>query len=68
MSIRFSQGKLKGQERKAVIQEIQQQLQAAALRVISSLLTAFLEAEVTAKLGREKGEQRPMSVQAREID
>ena len=68
MSIQFTQGKLKGQERKAVIQEIQQQLQEAALAVISSLLTLFLEEELTAKLGREKGEPRRMSVQVREID
>ena len=46
MSIHFTQGKLKGQERKAVIQEIQQQLQEAALAVISSLLTLFLEEEL----------------------
>ena len=68
MSIHFTQGKLKGQERKAVIQEIQQQLQEAALAVISSLLTLFLEEELTAKLGRQKGEPRRVSVQAREID
>src|SRR5439155_27110339 len=68
MSIQFAQGKLKGQERKAVIQEIQQQLQEAALAVISSLLTHFLEEELTAKLGREKGEPRRVSLQPREID
>jgi hypothetical protein len=68
MRIQFTQGKLKGEERKAVIEEIQQQLQEAALAVISSLLRLFLEEELTAKLGREKGEPRRMSVQAGEID
>lgn len=68
MSIQFAQGKLKGQERKAVIQEIQKQLQEAALAVISSLLTLFLEEELTAKLGRHKGEPRRVSSQARLID
>jgi hypothetical protein len=67
MRIQFTQGKLKGEERKAVIEEIQQQLQEAALAVISSLLRLFLEEELTAKLGREKGEPRRMSVQAREM-
>jgi hypothetical protein len=55
MSIQFMQGKLKGEERKAVIEEIQQQLQEAALAVISELLTLFLEEELTVKLGRAKG-------------
>ena len=68
MSIQFAQGKLKGQERKAVIQEIQKQLQEAALAVISSQLTLFLEEELTAKLGRQKGEPRRVSSQARLID
>src|SRR5205823_2543783 len=54
--------------RKAVIQEIQKQLQEAALAVIRSQLTLFLEEELTAKLGREKGEPRRVSMQAREID
>ncbi len=68
MSRQFAQGKLKGEERKAVIEEIQRQLQEATLAVISSLLTLFLEEELTAKLGREKGEPRRVSAHAREID
>ncbi len=68
MSIQFTQGKLKGEERKAVIEEIQKQLQEAALAVISSLLTLFLEEELTVKLGRAKDEPRRVSLQAREID
>jgi hypothetical protein len=68
MSIHFSQGKLIGQERKDVIEEVQQQMQEAALAAITVILQTFLEAEVTAKLGREKGEPRRMSRQAREID
>jgi putative transposase len=68
MSIQFSQGKLQGQERKQIIEEVQKQLQTAAVAAITTVLEAFLEAEVTAKLGREKGEPRRVSGQVREID
>jgi hypothetical protein len=54
-------GKLEGQERKAILQAVQKQLQDAALGAIRPLLTAFCEAEVTAKLGREKGVPRQES-------
>jgi len=56
MSIHFSQGKLNGQDYKQVIAEVQKHMQEAALAAIRPVLEAFLEAEVTAKLGREKGE------------
>jgi len=68
MSRRFSQGKLKGEERQSIIQEIQRQAKAAALAALKPVFTAFLEAEVTAKLGRGKREARRISGQAREID
>ena len=68
MSIHCSQGKLPGQERKEVIEEIQQQMQQAAEASIKPVLEAFLDAEVSAKLGREKGEPRRVSAQARQID
>ena len=68
MSIHFSQGKLQSQERTSVIQEVQQQMKAAALDAIKPLLSLFLEAEQQAKLGREKGEPRRVSSQPREID
>jgi hypothetical protein len=68
MSIHFSQGKLQGQERISIIQEVQQQAKAAALTAINPLITAFLEAEQHAKLGRERGEPRRVSSQPREID
>lgn len=68
MSIHFSQGKLQGQERISIIQEVQQQAKAAALTAIKPIITAFLEAEQHAKLGREKGEPRRVSSQSREID
>ena len=68
MSIHFSQGKLNGQERKEVIEEVQKRMREAAKASIKLILEAFLEAEVTAKLGREKGEPRRVSRQAREID
>ncbi len=68
MSIQFLPGKLKGEERKTIIQEVQKHLQEAALGAIKPLLTAFCEEEQTAKLGREKGSPRHVSGQVREID
>jgi hypothetical protein len=49
MSIQFLAGKLKGEDRKAIIQE-------AALGAIRPLLTEFCEEELTVKLGRRKRE------------
>ena len=68
MSIHFSQGKLQGEERKSILQEVQTQAKAAALRAIKPVLSAFLEEELTAKLGRGKREPRRMSGQPRTID
>ena len=68
MSIHFSQEKLNGQDRREVIEEVQKRMREAALAAIRFVLESFLEAEVTAKLGREKGEPRRVSRQARQID
>src|SRR5260221_2718216 len=68
MSIHFSQGKLQGEERKSILQEVQTQAKAAALRAIKPVLSGFLEEELTAKLGRGKREPRRVSGQARLID
>lgn len=68
MSRHFSQGKLQGQERTSILQEVQKQAKAATLQAINPIITAFLEAEQQAKLGREKGEPRRVSSQPREID
>jgi hypothetical protein len=68
MSIRFSQGKLQGEERRTIVQEVQRQAKTSVLQAIRPVLRGFLEEEVTAKLGREKGEVRRVSGQAREID
>jgi hypothetical protein len=67
-SIPFSQGKLRGEERRKVVEAVQKRMQAAALEAVRPVFTAFLEEEVTTKLGREKGMPRPVSEQAREID
>jgi hypothetical protein len=67
MCIQFSQGKLNGEDRKQAIQTVQQ-LREAALAAITVVLETFLEAEVAAKLGREKGEPRRVCGQAHEID
>ncbi len=68
MSIPFSQGKLQAAERKSILQSVQKQAKAAALEAIRPVLKEFLEAEVTAKLGRAKGEPRQISSTARAID
>jgi putative transposase len=68
MSISFSQGKLQADERKSIIQVVQKQAKAAALNAIRPVLMGFLESEVTAKLGRAKGEPRQVSSTARPID
>ena len=68
MSRQFLAGKLKGEERKALLQEVQKQMQEAALGAIKPLLTEFCEEELTVKLGRGKGEPRRASGQAREIE
>ncbi len=68
MSRQFAQGKLKGEERTSIIQEIQRQAKEAALTAVKPVFTTFLEAEVTAKLGRGKREPRHVSGQVREID
>jgi putative transposase len=68
MSITFSQGKLQAAERKTILQAVQQQAKAAALQAIRPVLSEFLEAEVTAKLGRAKGVARRISNTARAID
>ena len=68
MSIAVSTQRVQGKERKEIIEEVQRQMQEAALQATKHVLTACLEAEVTTKLGREKGSQRRVSSQAREID
>ena len=68
MSITFSQGKLQADERKSILQTVQKQAKAAALQAIRPVLKGFLEAEVTAKLGRAKGVPRQISSTARPVD
>jgi len=68
MSIQFMVGKLKGEDRRAIIQGVQKQMQEAALGAIKPLLTEFCEEELTVKLGRGKREPRRVSGQAREIE
>src|SRR6266566_3612914 len=68
MSRTFSQGKLQAEERKTIIQAVQKQTKATALQAIRPVLSGFLEAEVTAKLGREKGAPRQISSTERPIN
>ena len=68
MSRQFVVGKLEGEARTTLIQTEQRQLQEAAIGAIRPLLTEFCEAEVSAKLGREKRFPRRVSPEVREID
>jgi putative transposase len=68
MSITVSPTSIKGKERKQIIEAVQKQIKEAALQASRQVLIAFLETEVTAKLGREKGRPRTVSEQPRQID
>jgi putative transposase len=68
MSITVSTAKIIGKERKEIIQTVQKEIKEAALQTTQQVFMAFLEAEVTAMLGREKGIPRHVSDQPREID
>jgi hypothetical protein len=68
MSITVSIAKIIGKERKEIIQTVQKQIKEAALQAPQRVFMAFLEAEVTAKLGREKGSPRHVSDQPRTMN
>ena len=68
MSLAFSEGKLKGGERRAILQAIQTQMQQVIIDGVTQVLQEFLEQEVTSKLGRVKRSPRRISSQARPID
>ena len=68
MSITVTVARFQGKQRQEIIQEVQKQMQEGALQAMKQVLSACLEAEVTAKLGREKGEPRRASSHEREID
>lgn len=68
MSIPVSVARFHGKQRQEIMQEVQKQMQEGALQAIKQVMTACLEAEVTAKLGREKGEPRLVSSQQRASD
>src|SRR5437763_14123669 len=67
MTIHFRQGKLEEQERQAILEEVYQQAKEAATAAVKTVVEALLEAEVSAKLGREKGAVRHISGQPREV-
>ncbi len=66
MSIQFSQGKLQEEERKTLLQQVQSHMQKVAREAVQEVVLEMMEAEVTAKLGREKGQ--PRQNQERVID
>ncbi len=61
MTIHFQQGKLEAHERQAILEEVYQRAKTAASAAVKVVIEALLEAEVTAKLGREKGAVRHIS-------
>ena len=68
MSIPFSQAKLKVEERRAILQVIETQMQQVIIDGVTQVLQEFLEQEVTTKLGRSKRSPRWVSSQPRPID
>src|SRR5262249_12235348 len=68
MSIPFSQTKLKAQERKAILQAIESQVQQVIIDGVTQVLQEFLEQEVSSKLGRPKRSPRRISSRPRAID
>ena len=68
MSIPVTVARFQRKQRQEIIQAVQKQMQDGALQAVKQVLTACLEAEVTAKLGREKGEPRRVSSQQRASD
>jgi hypothetical protein len=68
MRIPFSEGKLKGEERRALLQAIETQMQQVIIAGVTQVLQEFLEQAVTTKLGRAKRSPRRISRQARPID
>ena len=54
MSRAFSQAKPKGEERRAILQAIETQMQQVIIDGVTQVLQEFLEQEVTTKLGRPK--------------
>jgi putative transposase len=68
MSITISTTRIQGEARKEIIQEVQKQIKEAVLQVTGQVIVAALEAEVTGKLGREKGSPRKLGVESRQID
>jgi hypothetical protein len=68
MSIQFRQGKRTEEERKTILQHVQCHMQRVAQEAVRGVVTEVVEAEVTAKLGREKGQPREAKSQERAID
>lgn len=64
----FSSGEGQGQERKEILQAVQEQAERAGRLAVKAIREAFLEAEVRAKRGREKGETRRIGGQERPMD
>ena len=54
MSRAFSQAKLKAEERRAILQAMETQMQQVIIDGVTQVLQEFLEQEVTIKLGRAK--------------
>ena len=54
MSIAFSQAKLKGEERRAILHAIETQMQQVIIDGVTLMLQEFLEQEVTTRPGRSK--------------
>ncbi len=68
MSRAFSQGKLKAEERQAILQAIESQVQQVITHGVALILQEFLGQAVTTKVGRAKRSPRRLSREIRSID
>ena len=59
MSITVTVARFQGKQRQEIIQEVQKQMQEGALQAIKQVLSACLEAEVTAEAGTRKRRATP---------
>lgn len=68
MSLHFTVEKLKKEEQQAILEEVTQRAKEVASQAVKGYLEELLERETASKLGREKGQPRRVSSQAREMD
>ncbi len=67
MTIQVVGGKVKGEERQALLEAVYKQAKGVARQAVKTVIEEVLEQETTSILGREKGQGRRVSSQVREM-